>query len=254
MNIGDFYHFRVHTDELDVDEMVEFLKEQTDIQFIVKEYGKGNREHIHSCFAFKTAKQTFIDRLKKRFPVIKGNKYYGCEKLKKGYDRNAQYCYKGTASDWPDILYTIHTSEQWKSYYNAYWKEFAELHKPKEVNMGCQNDSSLVVKVKSKSKTFMQRISEEFKEEHYKIIWSIWVFKGYKTSDPDIVTINSLEWCQDYVGNFLHRKLGSSVKNIDDMIFQRMYRGLYSYILSLCPDDLLMPITVNMLSKFRHNL
>lgn len=255
--LEQLYHFRVHTDELNLNDLVEFIKANTNLQFIVKEYGKSNREHIHACFAFKTAKQTFIDRMKKKFPMIKGNKYYGCEKLKKGYDTNARYCYKGKANDYPDILYTVHTEEQWKAYYTAYWDEFKQKHSP--VNTGCQNDSGeeTVKAPKVRTKMFNERICEELWEDHPLIFHSIWFYTAYKngvTLSLDIKPVNNLEFCQDYLADYLYRKLGNTAKNLDKLIFERLYRGMYAYILCKCPENLTKKNAVNLLNNFRHNL
>jgi len=179
MSIGDFLHFRVHTDELDLDDLLAFLTEQTHIDFAVKEYGKSNREHIHACVKLKCAKQTFVDRMKKKFPVIKGNGYYSLGKIKKDYDTNARYCYKGRANDYPDILITVHTEQVWKKYYNDYWKQYNEIH----IKESTSETSLLKIKSKKQQKTFTHKLLEEILNEHEPLVNAIWYYKGYK-QDP----------------------------------------------------------------------
>lgn len=249
MNIGDFQHFRVFTESIDLPVFVDFLKDETDLLVIVKEFGKGNREHIHATLILKTAKTTFIDRLKKKFPSICGNKSYSLSPVR-DFDKNLRYCYKGTASDYPDILYTQHTTDEWRSYYKRYWDEFKAI---RVGNTGCQNDTTLLVleaKSKSKSKPWLQKLCEELYEEHKPIFGSIWYHNGCKDFEP----INTLKDNQDYLAGYLLKKLGASAKNIDDFIFERMYTGMYTYILQKCPVDLIEKIAVSRLEKFRHKL
>lgn len=245
MEIGDFLHFRVHTDELDLDELMKFLNEQAHIEFAVKEYGKSNREHIHACIKLKCPKQTFVDRMKKKFPVIKGNKYYGLAQLKKGYDTNARYCYKGAPNDYPDILQTVHTEEQWKAYYTAYWQEYQKLHPPVVTE-------NLVLKAKSKPKTFMEKLNERIHDEYYPLVRNLWLHYGYK--DEGGLDEHTLEYIQDYLADILLNALGKARKNIDDMIFERMYRNLYYGLLADCPKNILQSKSKEMVSKFRKNL
>lgn len=251
MNIGDFQHFRVFTETVDLPVFVDFLKTETDLLMIVKEFGKSNREHIHATLKLKTAKTTFLDRLKKKFPSIFGNKSYSLKPLR-DFDKNARYCYKGVANDYPDILYTQHTEEEWKDYYNRYWNEFKE--NKKVVNTGCQNDSTFLVseaKSKSKSsKSWLLKMCEELYDEHKPLFGSIWYHNGCKDFEP----INTLNDNQDYLANYLLKKLGGSAKNIDDIIFERMYTGMYFYILQKCPQDLTSKYASQRLNKFRHKL
>lgn len=248
--LGEFLHFRVHTDELDVNDLMTFLHEQTDIQFAVKEFGKSNREHIHACLKLKCAKQTFVDRLKKKFQVIKGNKYYGLGKLKKGYDANARYCYKGRPNDYPDILYTVHTEEQWKDYYKRYWEEYQQLHPPPPpVEDICLSLS------KPKSKTFMQKLVDDIFDEYETLPNQIWSYYGYKSDELNQTSLETFKECQDYLAELLYQKLGMAVKNIDDIIFERLYRGLFAAILVRCPDkSVYKKQAQDLLNKFRHKL
>ncbi len=246
--LGEYLHFRVHTETIDLVTFVAFLKQETDLLMIVKEFGKMNREHIHATLILKTAKSTFIDRLKQKFPSIVGNKSYGLRPVR-DFDKNARYTYKGSASDYPDILYTSHTEEQWKTYYKRFWETFKDLHK---VNTGCQNASLCKIvddepKSKSKSTPFTLRISEELWSEHTPLFHSIWHFHGAKQYEP----INNLASNQDYLADYVERKMGSVAKAQDQFIFERIYRGVYSYILFKCPDNITFTIAVKKLDRFR---
>lgn len=247
-SLGDFLHFRCHTDELDLSEFLEFLNTQADIQFVVKEYGKSNREHIHSCIQLQVAKTTFVERMKKKFPMIKGNKYYSIEKLKKGYDTNARYCYKGQANDYPCILQTVHSEEQWKNYYKSYWEEFKKMHPP-EVT------SNISILKKVRTRTFMEKVRDDLFEEASQLLpRAIWYHHGYRPDD-NYIPPEDIEYYQEYISEFLLMRLGLAVKNIDDLIFERLYRGLYTGILAKCPSNLLIKTeSKKLLNKFRNKL
>lgn len=244
--LGEFLHFRIHTDELELDDLMNFLNEQADIQFAVKEYGKSNREHIHACLSLKVAKQTFVDRMKKKFPVINGNGYYGISKLKKGYDTNARYCYKGKPNDYPDIIQTIHTEQEWKNYYNAYWEEYKKLHPTPVADI-------YVKQPKVKSKQFMQRVAEDVMEYH-SLVHAIWQHYGYKSDELCPPDLDTMDKCYNYLAEYLYKRLGEAVKNIDDMIFERLYRGLLASILVKCPELIYKKTATDLLDKFRKKL
>lgn len=249
MDLGNFMHFRCHTDELDINDLLAYLNEKTDIQFAVKEYGKSNREHIHAVLKLKVSDTCFRDNLKKRFPVINGNKYYGLQTLKKSYEHNARYCYKGVANDYPDILQTVHTEQQWKQYYTDYWEEYKKLHPVVDTN--------LVLKAKSekvKTKTFMEKLNEKIYDEYPALPNALWRHYGYKTDVLCPPSLDELEKCQDYLADYLLLNLGKARKNIDDLIFERLYKNLYYGILSDCPQNLLKKTAIEKLGKFRKNL
>lgn len=246
MEIGDFLHFRVHTDELELDELLTFLTEQAHIEFVVKEYGKSNREHIHACIKLRCPKNTFTDRLKRKFPVIKGNGYYAIQKLKKDYDTNARYCYKGRANDYPDILKTVHTEEEWKKYYKAYWEQYKQEHPVVQT-------TELLVKAKSKTKTWTQKLLDEVLDEHEPLVSAIWYYKGYK-QDPNKVPEITYEGAQDWLADFLLKRLGKAAKNIDKFIYERLYKGLWYGILATCPQNLTKEPASHMLNNFRNTL
>jgi len=257
MDLGNFFHFRCHTDKLDLGDLVEFLKQQTDVLCIVREF--GTREHIHSTLLLKTAKTTFIDRLKRKFPMINGNGAYSMKPVK-NFDSNIRYNYKGTASDYPDILYTKHTEQEWKNFYKEWWETKQEILLKSQAITKSQEDSKSsdicdfsdcqTVKKKVVSKSFTLKFCENLWKEHGQIFGAIWYFHGYKETTP----INDLEWCQDYVSDLYYRALGKAAKNIDDFIFERNYRGVYAYILEKCPMNLTAPISKSHVSKFRHKL
>lgn len=220
----DFFHFRLHTDELQMADLVSFLHEQASVNFIVKEFGKGNREHIHACLSLKVPRQTFTDRLKRKFTVVKGNGYYSLQKLKKDYDTNARYCYKGTASDYPDIVYTIHTEEEWKKYYNDYWSQFKK-NKVEHVDTTTYILPEKKVKVKALpwSKKLTNRLFED-----YPMLCKAIIDYHASNCGSDI----EYDKLQQSLLSICLRALGNESKNLDEFILIRLYNGQLNAILS----------------------
>lgn len=256
--LGDYMHFRCHIDELDVKQLVEFLTAQTNLICCVKEI--GSRPHVHATFKLKCPRTTFTDRLKKKFKCIVGNGYYSCKKVKTTLDRNYRYIYKGVVNDYPDILYTLHTEEEWKDFYRRYWQQQDKILYSKKSSAALAAQTSPIgdysgacppAKPRQRVKTFMEKFAEVVEVEHEPLIHSIWSFYGYGDADK---RINTLEWCQDYLGNLLLKRLGKSVKNIDDFIFERLFRAIYIHILDMCPHDLTTPVAQSMMENFRHKL
>ena len=259
IHLGEYYHFRCHTDELDRDALVTYLCDECDVLCIVAE--QGTRPHIHSTLKFKVNKDTAISRLQKKFP-IKGNGNYSCKSVRK-FEENLQYCYKGTAADYADVLFSVHTEAEIKEYYKKYWviqgKILSDLKTRKQKKTIIENDSSgneIVTTIrKVRTRTFMEKLRDAVCSEHEPLVKSIWYHEANLANiKVEYVPVNNLEYCQNYLYNFFKKSLGKSVKNIDDFILERMFRGLYSSICEECPVHITHKKNVSELEKFRHKL
>jgi len=60
--------------------------------------------------------------------------------------------------------------------------------------------------------------------------------------------------CQNWIGDLLLKRLGQAAKNIDDFIFQRMYKGIWFGILATCPQNLTKEPATHMVDRFRNTL
>ena len=214
--LGEFTHFRVHIDNPDfsMETFLTFLHTNSDVVCIVREC--GIRPHVHCTISLKVAKSTFIDRLHKSFPFLKGNGSFSCKKVRE-YDNNLRYCYKGKANDYPDVIYSTHSAKEQKEYYVRYWETFKSNMETKKVSKAkseSEFDGSVVI-TKAKSKTFMMKVSDKLYSECKPLCGSIWHYEGAS----EFTAVNSLEFCQEYLANYLYKEMGNSVKNLDDMIF-----------------------------------
>lgn len=255
-----FYHFRCHTDGLCLEDLVTFLKLECDVICIVSE--QGTRPHIHATLKPRINKNTFISRLKSKFSSIKGNADYSCSTIRK-FDENLKYCYKGTANDYPDVLYSSHTFDEQKQYYIEYWQLQSKIlsdlktkrQKKEFQNVDVSGNEIVTTTRRVRTRTFMEKLRDELMEEHLPLVKSLWYHTACKYDmQVNYVPINNLKYCQDYLYNYFKKNLGKSVKNMDDFILERMFRGLYTSLLEECP----MPITHKKnemeLNLFRHKL
>ena len=261
MDLGEFYHFRCHTDGLDRDALVTYLRAECDVLCIVSEF--GTRLHIHSTIKPKTNKNTFISRLQKKFPAVVGNGSYSCGKVK-NYDSNLKYCYKGTPTDYPDVLFSSHTDDEIKTYYKAYWvlqdKIRKDLKTRKEkttkVTETDQSGNDIVTTIrKIKYRSWGMKLRDYVMTDHEPLVKSIWHHEAQLSNiKTEYVPINNLQYCQEYLYNLFKNHLGKDVKNIDDFILERMFRGLYSSLCEACPVHITHNKNVAELDKFRHKL
>lgn len=229
--LGDWKHFRCFTDSINQDEMVDFLKHSCKVLIIVFETSKiGHRPHIHATIIPHKAISTFRDDLRKKFPQIFGNKSYSINAVK-NFDSNIKYCCKGTANDYPDILYTTLTDDEWKQYYNEYWKLQGKILKDKKnsgVNMGCQNGSSEEIVVKTKrvrTKTWSEKVSDLLLEDYAGLCDGI---IAYHEGNAFPVPYDTL---QEKLMEVILENLGKTAKNLDELILVRLYNAQYNCII-----------------------
>lgn len=230
----EFYHFRCFTESIVLEDLVNFLKTETDVLIIVFEVSHGShKEHIHATLKFRKAINTFRDKLRKQFPSIFGNKSYSIQKVK-NYDSNIKYCCKGKANDYPEVLFSTLSDAEIKQYYTEYWELQNSILKSKaksnEVNMGCQNDSSLpIVKTKVKTVTWSEKLTKHIIEEYAGLCQGFVDYHRGVKVDYDVLH-------ETLVGIILER-LGKVSKNLDEFILIRLYNAQLNAIIQQCGDD-----------------
>jgi len=208
------FHFRVHTDNLVLENLLGFVKSSACVLLIVKEM--GDRPHIHSIIQPLKSISTFRQQFLKSFPMCKGNKCYSLEEVK-DLDKLKCYLCKGdNETTLPDVLFSKDVDVD--AYHKQYW----------EVNKSLKTHSSPQQRVKN-------------------VPWRVEVKNEFLTAYPVETTVLSVplqcRWkpteqeIQDYVAcqkkllGFILKKLGKSVHIIDDNIISRMYKGIQNSII-----------------------
>jgi len=209
-----FYHFRVHTDTLDLQKLVGFIKSNATVLIIVKEMGE--RPHIHCILQPIKTKSTFIQQFHVHFPNHKGNKSFSCETVK-DLEHMKAYCCKGEKKKEPDVVFSSDKIDV-TSYWTKYWEVNAELV------------SKVADRKDKKSKTnmpWMKEVRLEFIQLHpseYTELGNPYDCR-WKTDKGDAEKKRYNDAGKTLL-KFIYKKLGNAVKVLDDNVVTKMYRGI----------------------------
>lgn len=229
-SIGEIglWHLRIHYGEYNLGHLLEFIRARCDMLICVKEVD-ANRPHIHCVITkFRQTMSTFRQQLVKEFPHIVGNKSYSLN-VKDDVNAQVRYCCKGENKDaTPDVLY-VRDDIDVKSNHDKYWENNAILvGEKKEVNMGCQNGSSLVLK--AKSKTWTEKVYEELVDKYQPEINIIQTHQLLiKPNDLEIKSYNEARFV---IYKHMLLCLGKARKKINDFIKKDLYNGFINSIIS----------------------
>lgn len=239
----EFYHLRIHYEDICLSELVDFIKSRSMVVLIVRETD-ANRPHIHCVILdFKQTKSTFFQQLKKQYPMLKGNKSYSCEK-KNQFPQMVQYCLKGKAVDVPpDVVYYDAEYVDPVGGHLLYWEVNSLLKaKSKEGNMGSQKDTSLVLK--AKSKTWTEKVYDEIKELYPADVMAIqqyqkeFIHSDYETKEERKSRITL--YC------YFKKRLGP--KKQSDYILRDMFTGIISGLIQEAD-----PVIANKYNEIEYN-
>ena len=98
----------------------------------------------------------------------------------------------------------------------------------------------------------MKKLHDKIIEDYPGLVDGIWFYEGYKS---DKIIKEDSRYYLNYLAKILYTELGQAVKNIDDFIFERLYRGLYASILVKCPDQkIIEKKSAELLGKFINKL
>jgi len=243
----DLFHLRITYKEENLNLIIKFIVDNADSLVIVHEVSVNKVPHIHCVLnGFKQTKSTFIQKFTKLFPSLAGNQSYMCVKKK---DREAQlrYCCKGYENISPDVRYKDKNIDV-DFYHLEFWKENLLLKaKSKEVNMGLQKDSSLVLKTKSKTwteKTF-EEIQDKCKDE-------IRIIRGYKLLyNASESEKRKEEIAQAAIFELMLRCLGRGAKKMNNNILFDMFNGFINGIYCLQIGDETDPVPIHAAGLFQ---
>lgn len=236
------WHLRIHiADQEQACDVYQYLITICDVVLCVFEQ-HDNRPHIHMLFnERKVTQSTVIQKLKKRFPFIHGNGAYSCQdvtKLKKKKrqdepesgdpEKAKNYLCKGASiNEMPIVI--GHTDVDIEKYHNDYWTRYLELKSNgnHEVNMGCQNDSSLVSKAKSKS--WSERVFDDVVEKYQSQCMCITQFQLiYRPSDYEKEMYDK---SRKEIFRYMMKCLGKAVKKINHKIIEELWSGFINAII-----------------------
>lgn len=203
------FHFRVHIDNLIIDNLILFIKSHSMLLLMVKEI--GDRPHVHCILEPTKTVSTFRQQFLKTFPQCKGNKCYSLEEAK-DIDKLKCYLSKGESETiMPVILFNKDVDVD--CYHKQYW----------ETNKSLKSHTASQQKVKTL--TWTQEVKSEFQEQYPQDVLELSdpIDCRWKPTEQDVknhITSKKL------LLSFVLKKLGKSVKVLDDNIITRLYKGV----------------------------
>lgn len=208
------FHFRVHTDNLDLEKLTGFIKSNSSAMLIVKEV--GDRPHIHCVITPTKTPSTFRQKFLKTFEMCKGNRCYSFEEVKDEEHIKAYIC-KGEENKQPDVIFsTIDTS----MYHKKYW----------EVNNQLKTNPQTGKVKKDRVLNWIQDVKKQFVEQFpceinvlANPVECMW--KPTEAEEARYVVAK-----KELLG-FIFLKLGSSVRILDDSIVSRIFKGIQNSII-----------------------
>lgn len=191
-------------------EVVTWMRSVCVVHLACFELSKSGTPHMHAVLDTNKTASTYRQKFVEKFPNYKGNQSYKISPVDK-YDDKIKYLCKGNELFKPDILFNgkeIDIEENYKQF----WSKNKELREKSGISFP---------QVKKKVRpNFMQESKDEFIKKYPDFT------PNYCKKDLEILTC------------FMCKRLGNSVKILDEIILKRMVLGLLN---SLNPDSKLTP-------------
>lgn len=218
-----YYHLRIHYGDLSLNDVISFIKDKSLVNIIVHET-ESSRPHIHCVILPNKTVSTFRQQMLVKFPSIKGNGVYSLEMVK-DFDKMVRYCCKGEQDVMPDVKHSVYTEEQIEEFHDKYWEIILETQK---ASSNRSEVNSAGEKKKVKAQTWTEKVFNELLEyeDEVKIIREYHSLE-YPNSFQEQVYYNAkLTLFTHMLGCY-----GNVLKQIDDFILQRQFRGFLNGIL-----------------------
>lgn len=210
------FQFRVTEPDDDmITKLVLWIRSKTQTLLAVKEMSQAEKKHIHVLIDIKN-KSTFIQQFHKQFLTYKGNKSYSCEELREPLENSLKYLSKGEKSgELPIILFSKYSSEEILQFHNEYYEHPAAQKKLKE-------------KEKEPKLNWTQEVKRDYQKEHPSEIAYL-QFQHIKNqwlpTDEEKQRLNDAKY---HLFKYCMRRLGKSVKVLDESIIKKLFNGVYN--------------------------
>lgn len=231
--MAELWHLRIHLPEgISGETFYTFLGQRCEVIICVFEQ-HDNRPHLHILFKESgITKSTIIQNLLKKYPMLKGNGCYSCsktDKMKKkkvGDDEKAKaYVCKGESNTVMPIVIGLCKIDV-KAYHTKYWEVNAEIME--KVNMDCQNGSFSVLKAKSKTKTWTEKVCEDI--IHIYEIECNTICAYYADAKPSELLFNQYKESHKILFLYFFKCMGKGAKKMNENILRDMFAGIINYI------------------------
>ena len=210
------FQFRVtESDDNIITQLVLWVRSESQCLLAVKEISQKEKKHIHVLLELKN-KSTFIQKFHKKFLTYKGNKSYSCEELREPLDNSLKYLSKGEKSgELPIVLFSKYTESEILLFHSQYWDHPSAQKKEK-------------AKEKGPNVTWSQQVKNDYQKEHPSEI----AYLQFKTIENAWMPTDEMKQhlldAKYHLFSYMMRRLGKSVKVLDESIIKRLFNGLYN--------------------------
>lgn len=225
------------------DESTDFLKEVaiwcdkldgSQVTVCCEETSKKHVKHIHLVTNYAKSVPTFRRQLTKQFPQLVGNKCLSVSEGKDSEDINNRYVCKGPAPDkLPTIILANITQEQIVEHQKQFWTN--NLRYCQEQTLQRITEQNLIHREKTKKKSWMEKITEEFVTQEYNPEEHMEMTREYSSHFVNGQTIYIRQFKYEkkdmkYIQKYIMKKLGNSSKILDEFVVKRMCLGLLNAV------------------------
>lgn len=204
-----------------------------------EEISKKGKKHFHLIAEYGKSVSTFNRLFSNQFPQLVGNK---CKSISEGIeskDINIRYVCKGASHDQnPKVLLSNISFDDIHKFHQEFWANNSSYQLSKKITILGQINDSIAEKKHKKTLTFMEKIKIEFTDSYLTqvhIDGSLTVGRKFSYNKTDIT----------FITKFVLRKLGNSVKILDQYIVKRMVLGLLNAVTNEVDDDTLAQHLIN---------
>lgn len=210
------FQFRVtESDDSIITNLVLWIRTESQCLLAVKEMSQKDKKHIHVLIEIKN-KSTFIQKFHKKFVTYKGNKSYSCEELREPLDNSLKYLSKGEKyGELPIVLFSKYTELEINEFHNQYWEHPSAQKKMKD-------------ETKKSTLTWSQQVKIDYQKEHSE---QVNFMKFTDTVNQWLPTDKEKQNMIDakyHLFCYCMRRLGKSVKVMDESIIKRLFNGVYN--------------------------
>lgn len=230
------WHLRITYGDASLNELVSFITDKTSCNIIVKEDDDDKRPHIHcNIVEFKQSKSTFIQQMKKKFP-LHGNGRHSCH-VKDDLSSQLRYMCKGTYFDenvkggYPQVLFKNEEIDVDK-YYKAYWEENQKIMKKISDDKKKKEIEASIDKPKSRVKSWLERTYDEITTLHPVEVLVIETFQMiYKATEAEKA---DYENSRKILFRSYMKCMGRAVKKVSLRIHEENFNGIIN---SICQNS-----------------
>lgn len=218
-----FAHSRITSeDETLLQSVVLWIRSNAKCILAVQEVSKENKKHIHVMSETNLSISRFGDKLRKQFPVLKGNGSHSTSEFKESYDHNLRYLCKGEIAGNKNsvrVLFTTLEQSVIDDAHERFWQEQNKWLTEHGVKPGD--------KKKKREPNFKEKVIAHLPvgvPEAFAALHCLYKPSDYEANEFEKVKIQIMDTCFECMGKY--------AKDCDDNIMSRLVNGIFVKIVT----------------------